>query len=209
MNQLVIVLTLWLCALGFGGKEALAGYFEISGNGSYYKYDNGVMAGDPSQTISRRLGGGISYSFLENTALEVSYSDTQNTDEFSQVSGGETLKWRVNRLTRIQNVSLDLVIGFSGRRERFRPYLRGGGGYTIRETTITGTETDLASESRTPLAVQSSSTKSVTAQAGAGFKYFLVDRVALELSYTLFASELDQPVIFLNHAFAAGLRVVF
>lgn len=208
MNRIVIVLTILVSSL-VANFEARAGYYEISANGSYYKYDNGIIAGDASESKSRRLGGGISYSFLESTALEVSYSDTQNTDLFSQVSGDETFKWRIERLTRVQNVSLDLVIGFSGRREKFRPYIRGGGGYTIRTTTIGGKEIDLTTEAQSDLTDKTTKTKSVTAQAGAGFKYYLVDRVAIELSYTMFASELDQPTIYLNHAFAGGLRVVF
>lgn len=209
MNKLVIVLTMSLSAIYFGELQAVAGSYEISANGSYYKYDNGIIAGDSSQTISQRLGGGISYSFLETTALEISYSDTLNTDVFSQISRDDTLKWRVQRLTRVQNASLDLVIGFSDRRARFRPYIRGGGGYTIRTTTVTGTETDLTDDSKSALAKELTVSRSITAQAGAGFKYYLVDRVALEFSYTLFASELDQPTIYLNQALAAGLRIVF
>jgi hypothetical protein len=54
-----------------------------------------------------------------------------------------------------------------------------------------------------------SESRSVTAQAGAGFKYYLADRVAIEFSYTVFGSELDQPKIYMHQAIAGGLRVVF
>ncbi|HVJ64650.1 MAG TPA: outer membrane beta-barrel protein [Bdellovibrionota bacterium] len=207
MQRLVIVLTLGVGILLPAFAEA--GYYEISANGSFYRYDNGIIAGDASQTTSRRLGGGISYSFLESTALEVSYSDTRNSDEFSQISADETRKWRLNRVTQIQNVSIDLVIGFSGRRERFRPYIRGGGGYTIRKVTTGGMETDMADDSETDLDADVTESRSVTAQAGAGFKYYLADRVAIEFSYTVFASELDAPKIYMHQAIAGGLRVVF
>jgi hypothetical protein len=209
MNKIVIVLTVALVSTFFSKNHARAGHFEISANGSFYKYDNGVIAGEPSSTTIRRLGGGISYSFLESTALEVSYSDTRNTDTFSQISSEQTMRWRIDRETRIQNVSLDLVVGFSGRRARFRPYLRGGGGYTMRTTSTGGVEIDLTDDSQENLDLEVAQTKSVTAQAGFGFKYFIVDRVALEFSYTMFASQLDQPTVYMHHALAGGMRVVF
>ncbi len=208
-NKLVIVLTLMLALGIISFRSAQAGHYEISANGSYYKNDNGVIAGDPSETTIRRIGGGISYSFLESTAIEISYSDTRNTDTFSQLSSEQSFKWRVDRVTSIKNTSLDLVIGFSGRRERFRPYIRGGGGYTIRSTSTTGVETDLADDSTQDLEEDFVETRSLTAQAGTGFKYYIVDRVALEFSYTVFASELDQPKVYLHQAIAGGLKIVF
>lgn len=208
-NRFVMLLTLASSLSLVVARSAQAGQYEISANGSYYKYDNGVMAGDASETTIRRLGGGISYSFVESTALEVSYSDTRNTDSFSQVSRDETLKFRVDRVTEIKNLSVDLVIGFSDRRAKFRPYIRGGGGYTARTTATNGVETDLTDDSRAPLNEEITESKSVTAQAGLGFKYYLVDRVALEFSYTMFASELDQPTVYMHHSISGGLRVVF
>ena len=207
--RFVRLLTLALFLGWPGVRNAQAGAYEISANGSFYKYDNGVIAGDSSVTTIRRMGGGISYSFLESTALEVSYSDTRNTDTFSQISRDQTLKWQIERVTRIQNLSLDLVIGFSERQARFRPYIRGGGGYTVRATATNGVETDLTDNGRADLKEEITESESVTAQAGTGFKYYLADRVALEFSYTIFASELDQPTIYMHHSVAGGLRIVF
>lgn len=209
MNQFVIVLTLLIASIFAATKEAHAGQYELSANGSYYKYDNGTLAGDASSTTISRVGAGISYSFLENTALEISYSDQKTTDVFSQISTDETMKWHFARTTRIKNVSLDLVIGFSGKGSRFKPYLRGGGGYTIRTATVSGDQTDLADDSETDIDVQATESKSVTAQAGTGFKYYLADRIALEFSYTIFGSELDKPKVYIHHAVAGGLRIVF
>jgi len=200
----------FLTLLMLFASPAYAGYFELSANGSYFKYNNGVLAGRISETTIRRYGFGIAYRFLSNTAIELSYSNSKNMDEFSQfedVTGVNRLD--INRNTITQNISVDLILDFATKKSRFRPYIRGGGGYTIRQAESAINRVVTATEAVTALAPISEKSQSVTAQAGVGLKYFILDRIALEGAYTIFASELDQPSVLIHHTFSGGLRFVF
>ena len=54
-----------------------AGYFEISGNGSYYLYNNGKTLGEQNTTSVQRLGLGLGYNFTSNTSIEFKYTNSK------------------------------------------------------------------------------------------------------------------------------------
>lgn len=200
-------------ALVFGflsASAAHAGFFEISANGSFFKYNNGLVGGEPSSTIIRRLGGGLGYRFLQNTSIELNYTHSRNQDQFTQDSAQISSIWRIEKLSEFQNLSLSLVIEFTGKNSPFRPYIRGGGGYMIRKTTLAGKATNRITEVVTDLEFnQEPETQTASADGGIGFKLFVADSIALEFSGNVYATDLDKSEIYLHYSYTGGLRFVF
>jgi hypothetical protein len=193
-------------------QAARAGYFELSLNGSWYRYSNGVIEGEPSTTVVTRAGAGLAYRFLSNTALEINYMNSKTTDVYAFAltpSGGLTERVLVDRRTDMHNLSANLVLYFAPKGASFRPYIRGGGGLMVRQQKVnvtdlsTGGASSLAASSITPVS------KSVSADAGLGLNIFVADSIALEGSLSVYATDLDKPEIFLHYAAAGGLRFLF
>ena len=201
---------LGLAAFGFAGvRSAAAGYFELSANGSYLKQNLGLVGGVASTKIVQRYGAGFAYRFLSNTSIEISYTSSTDTDTFGQDYADLSSYLKVQKKLAVENTSIDLILDFAGKKSTFRPYIRGGGGYMERRTSFTGTQTDRITEVSTPLSSKEAPVYSVSANAGIGFKIFLIDSVAIDASYTVFATDLDKPEIFLHYSATGGLRFLF
>ena len=206
--------TIKLAILGaafFGVQfEAKAGYWEVSGNGSYMKYNNGLIGGDPSYTIIQRSGGGLAYRFLTNTALEVNYAFSKTFDKFSQDSAELVEKYFVEKTTISKVLSLNLILDFAPKKAVFKPFIRGGGGYMVRSAKINATGFDKTTEvTRAITFSDQPESYSTSADAGMGFKYFVGDSLAIEFTGTVYASDLDKPEIYLHYSLTGGLRVLF
>lgn len=187
-----------------------AGYFEIFTNGSYYKHNNGLIGGDPSTTKTLDIGGGLAYRFLSNTSVEFAYRNSTTKDWYTQDYTELDEKYRVNKETVFENYSLSLVLDFADRKASFRPYIKGGGGYTIRQTKFSGTAIDKITDESRPLSFENSpKTESISAVAGVGLKIFVIESIALEASYTVYATDLDKDKTYLHYSIAGGLRYVF
>lgn len=191
-------------------ERSHAGYFEISGNGAYYKYNNGPVGGVDATTIVQRWGGGLAYRFLANTSIELSYSDSKNTDRYGQQDDVAGYRYDITKVTQIQNTSLDLVLDFADKKSRFRPFVRAGGGYMNRKIRMTGTRTQLEdttdTTALTPYAVNY---YSASATAGIGFKVFVADAIAIETSGNAYATDLDKSEMYIHYSAAVGLRLLF
>lgn len=189
--------------------QARAGYFEISANGAYSKFDNGLVGNVNSTSTVQRLGGGLAYRFLSSTAIELSYMDSKSIDRFGQQDDVAGYDYDLTKITRVQNSSLDLILDFADKKSRFRPYIRGGGGYMTRQIRISGTRKDRSSLVETPLTVSDPKYYSASATGGIGFKIFIADSVAIDASYTLYVTDLDKPSIYVHYSAAGGLRFLF
>lgn len=207
MRSFSLIVTLVL--LVFFGENCHAGYFEISGNGSYYKYNNGKTMGEQNNTTVQRYGAGLAYNFFGNASLEFKFTNSKNLDRYTQATADEI--YRIKRTTEFKNFGLNLVIEFANRKAPFRPFVTGGLGYMIRKASLEGTTEDaVLPNGQTVLAFnQEPITKSISADAGIGFKLFLADRLAFEGSFNVFATDLDQSEIFLHYSAAGGLRFLF
>jgi hypothetical protein len=197
-----------LCLLG---TSASAGYFELSANGSYYSYSNGVVAGEKSTETTVRWGSGIAYRFMQNASIEFKYSRSMNTEKYAQVSQAESRLYRIKRTSQYNNYSVGLNLDFADRKAAFRPFVSGGVGYMIRSEKLGGTYEDtLLDEGRTELEFnQPDEVRSLSADAGLGFKIFVADAVAIEISGNIIATDLDKEEIFLHYSAAGGLRFLF
>lgn len=187
-----------------------AGFWEISANGSYFKFNNGVQDNVKSTTITTRFGGGLAYRFMENTAIEFSYLQSRIRDSFGQNITALADRYLITKKTQMENYSLNLVLYLTDRKSTFRPYIRGGGGYMIRKTSLSGRAIDKVTGSNRELSFTNPPTEeSASADGGLGFSLYVLDQVAIELSGTVYATDLDKEEIFLHYAFSGGLRFVF
>jgi hypothetical protein len=189
--------------------EAFAGYFELSANGSYYKYNNGKTRGEQNNTTVQRVGGGLSYNFLGNTSLEFKYTSSKNVDKYTQESSSSI--YRIQRTTQFQNYGLNLVLEFANKKAPFRPYITGGLGYMIRKASTNGTIEDInLLNGQTNLSFSAEpDTKSISADGGIGFKIFVADQLAFEGSFNVFATDLEKEEVYLHYSAAGGLRFLF
>jgi hypothetical protein len=191
-------------------QNAYCGYFELSGNGSYYRYNNGSLGGELSTTTVRRLGGGLGYNFMSNTSVEIQYTNSRNYSKYAQQEESSDDRYRLVRTEEFHNISLNLVLHLTQKGSAFRPYIMGGGGYMIRSTGLTGTRYDTLTGSETTLSFQKiPEERSISANGGFGLKMYVAQAIALELSFSVFATDLDKEQIYLHYSGAGGLRYLF
>ena len=192
-------------------QDALAGYFEISGNGSYYRYNNGQTLGESNTTTVQRVGAGLAYNFLGNASIEFKYTNSKNTDIYTQESLGESRIYRITKSSEFNNYGVNIVLNFAHKKAKFRPYITAGLGYMIRENGLSGTyEDSVLLDGQQPLQfAEVDPVKSISADGGIGFKLYIVERIALEGSFNVFATDLDKDQIYLHYSAAGGLRVIF
>ena len=205
----VLSLSIILVAL-LQSEAAKAGYFEISANGAYTRFNNGTIDGEPSFTKTVKLGGGLAYRLSEATSIELSYSQTRNFDTFAQEVSEISKKYYIQQTREFKTLSLNLIIDFAGKGARFKPFIRGGGGFMIRSTTMAGTSLDLDTlETATLTFNDAVPVQSASADGGMGFKIYVADSTAIEITGTVYATDLDKPEIYLHYAVSGGLRFLF
>ena len=200
-----------LClAVALGAELTHAGYIEFSANGSYAKYNNGLVGGDQSFTIVRRGSVGLAYRFMTNTALEMSYTHSHSFDQFSQDSDELSEKYYVEKTTQQKILSINLILDFADKKAAFRPFIRGGGGYMIRSSVLNATGVDKTTDvSRVITFLDQEPSYSASADAGIGFKIYVADSLALEFTGQVYATDLDKPEIYLHYALSGGMRILF
>lgn len=211
LKESFVAKLLFVGVIFFGFSAHLqAGIWEISGNGSYFRYNNGTIGGEPSRTTVIRLGAGIAYRFLRNTSVQLTYTKSRNTDIYTQNTEELSSILRINKQSNFQNLSLNIVLDFAPKGATFKPFIKGGGGYILRSSTITGTAQDKITDEVSTLTFSAEpESGSASADGGLGFKIFVADAVAIEIEGTVFATDLDKAEIFLHYSFSGGLRFIF
>jgi len=194
----------------FSSSWAYAGYLELSANGSYYKQNNGLQDGEISTAVTTRVGAGIAYRFLSQTAIEIAYLKSTNQDKYGQDIVSEPNVFFINRETETQNISLNLILYFAGRQSAFRPYIRGGAGYMTVKTIISGTSVSRLDSSSSPLTFAGQpNISSISADGGLGIDAYVADQLALEASFTVYGTDLDKPQIYLHYSLVGGIKLIF
>jgi len=198
------------CVLLLACVNSLAGYFEISASGSYYKYNFGLSSGRPAFNKTKQMGAGLAYRLMSNTSLELSYSYSNALDV-----GGYDIStlpdiYYISKTTEVKNLSISLVIELAAKKSTFSPYISGGGGYMIRKTTQAGSKVDRITSAESSAEFSASpEEKSASATGTAGFKIYMTDSLALDFKSSLYASDLDKEEIYLHYSLTGGLKFLF
>ncbi len=108
--------------------NAIAGFVEIGGSGSYKKSNIGTDSFDESQSLT----ASFSYYFDESSALELSYTDGINR---RLIGEGQPDGQLTNMYYKM--VGLDLVLTMGTRESTVRPYLKIGGVYIMDKRIVT------------------------------------------------------------------------
>ncbi len=115
-----------LLLLSAGALPAWAGFFEL-GAAANYRYSGY----DPNNFVqSLTYTASASYYFWEMCAWELNYT----TGYSKQVNQGTTkIDNRETVEDNIQLTALDLVLSFAARQDPFRPYVKVGAGYLVKD----------------------------------------------------------------------------
>jgi opacity protein-like surface antigen len=199
-----------LCLFTLSSVKTLAGYFELSANGSYYKYNFGMSGGQPTYNLTKQIGGGVAYRLLSNTSLEFAYSYSNSLDVGAADIATLPDIYYINKTTEITNYSINLVLNFADRKASFSPYISGGGGYMIRKITQTGTKVDrITNDSSVAEFSSTPQEKSASANGSFGLKMYMTDSLALDLKGTVYATDLDKSEIYLHYSLTGGVKFLF
>ena len=157
-------LALLACAL-----PAEAGFFTLAANGSYFKQNYGEQSGEAAYSISKRGGASISYSLASSTSLKLGYTygNTQDVGAYDIDSLPDI--YYITKTTEVHNLSVNLVLEFADKKSTFRPFIAGGGGYSVYKISQKGRAVNRITDTEATVEFASSpEVKSVAADASIG-----------------------------------------
>lgn len=179
---------------GLPGQRASAvGFVELGGsvNYRYSGYDPNNYVQSLSYTAT------LSYYFWEMCALELNYT-TGYSKEVSQgpfvIDPKETIE------DNIQLTSLDAIFTLADKDDFFRPYVKIGGGYLIKQRFLRvddGEEDLIASQ------------KGVVPSGGFGFAVSLTKELNVKLGLDAWTSPLNVKPVIVDYAGRAGISWIF
>jgi len=178
--------------LGFT-SVAQAGFVELGASANYrssrYNADNYIES--LSYTAS------LSYYFWENCALEGNYT----TGYSKQVTKGTTIgdpKTTVE--DNIELMSADLVLSLAGRQDAFRPYVKAGAGYLIKERFR---KVEFDGKERI------STQEGVVPSGGVGLALNITKELSIKFGVDAWTSPLDEEPVVVDYAGRAGISWIF
>jgi hypothetical protein len=164
-----------------------AGYFEISGSGSYRK----SSLDSTNYSVFRSGTGSVAYYFWELSALELSYTESR-ADEIN-----------TNYKSRVYSTfyGADLIFTMATKQSLFQPYIKVGGAYIDKNGTYKLPTTNV---SKLP------STSGWAPSAGIGLKFILGEHVALKAGVDAWSSPVNQNgATTYDYAGRLGLSFIF
>lgn len=181
----------FLLIFNFAKASAL---FEIGASSSYRKSYLNQDTFDESLAFT----GSLSYYFLSQSALELSYTNGQS----NRVAPSST--YNVETIYDYEILGADLVLVFAEPQAQFVPYIKGGVAYYSKKK-LTTIITDANNSSTVGNKVESINPAAVPS-AGIGLKIGLTQTMSLKLGIDAWASRpLDQKPITYDMAARAGL----
>lgn len=147
---------------------ARAGLFELSAT---YNYDK-TSYSPTNSTAKQSVTGGLGYFFWEMSALELNYTQGESNQITPEYNAYQVFK----------AYGLGLLITLASRESAFKPYIKLGGVYLIKDATIYIPNFPATTAHQEGLAPQ----------AALGFKLMLSQRLALKVGLTGQTSPLNQ-----------------
>jgi len=114
------------CALLLSSAPAFAGFIELGASANYRSSGYNEFNRIESLTYT----ASFSYYFMENCAWELNYTtgySKQLTKGPAELDDQDLVE------DNIDMASMDIVLSFAGRQDPFRPYIKAGAGYLIKE----------------------------------------------------------------------------
>lgn len=185
--------TLVLILLGFAPLSAFAGFFEI-GASVNYRY-SGYDANN--YVLSLAYTASATYYFWEMCAWELDYTNgysKQVSQGTSPIDPKETVE------DNIQLTSLDLVLTFAGHDDTFRPYIKFGGGYLVKERYF-----QVNADGENLIARQVGPVPS----GGFGFALGITKELSIKLGLDAWSSPFNQQPVIIDYAGRAGISWMF
>lgn len=172
---------------------AWAGFMELGGSVNYRssRYDSDNFVESLTYTAS------VSYYFWETSALELNYT----TGTSKQVSKGATPtdpKFTVE--DNIDMTSLDLVLSFAERQAPFRPYVKLGAGYLVKERFRKVNDSP-----RERISEQSG----IVPSGGLGLSVNITKTFSIKLGLDAWTSPMNEKPVVVDYAGRAGLSWIF
>ena len=185
MKKFVLLLLLFVSSIALL-PQAHAGYFEISGSGSYRKttYDK------DNYSIYRSGTASVAYYFWELSALELSYTKARQDEVKTQYSARSFVTF----------YGADLIFTMANKQSLFQPYIKVGAAYQNKN----GTYKQL-NQLVTPLPEVDGWAPS----GGIGFKIILGPHVAIKTGIDVWSSPLNSDDTTYDYAARVGLSFIF
>lgn len=185
-----VLITLLLCLIP---TTAQAGVFEVGASANYRssRYD------DDNYVQSLTYTGSFSYYFWEMCAWELNYT----TGTSKQVTKGTAALDDVTTVEdNIELASMDLVLSFAARQDPFRPYIKLGAGYLVKERfrQINDDQKDKISEQ-----------KGVVPSGGIGFSLSLTKAFSIKIGLDAWTSPMNEEPLVVDYAGRAGISWLF
>ncbi len=171
----------------------MAGVVELGASANYrtsrYNDDNYVQ--------SLTYTGSFSYYFWEMCAWELNYT----TGTSKQVTkGARELDPKTTVEDNIGLASMDLVLSFAGRGDPFRPYIKLGAGYLIKERFRQNNQ-----DQKEKISEQ----RGTVPSGGFGFSLSLTKEFSLKIGLDAWTSPLSEEPVVVDYAGRAGISWLF
>lgn len=186
--RLILFVTLLLT-----GAQASAGFVEIGASANYRSsgYDKNNLVESLTYSAS------MSYYFWEMCAIEFTYT----TGYSMQKSKGPLEADPVYKVEdNIDMASADLVLSFASRQDPFRPYVKAGAGYLIKERFRQVNEDDKSRINKQ---------EGIVPSAGVGLSISFTKEFSLKVGVEAWTSPLKQDPVVVDYAGRAGISWIF
>lgn len=179
MRSLLVFLIL------IASNYAHAGYFEISGSGSYRKtsYDA------DNYSVYRSGTASVAYYFWELSALELSYTKARQDE----------IKTLYEARSYVTFYGADLIFTLATRKSLFQPYIKVGAAYQDKN----GTYKQGGNVTKLP------DVQGWAPSAGIGFKIIMGEHVAIKAGIDAWSSPLSEDETSYDYAGRVGLSFIF
>lgn len=177
----------------FAPGLASAGVVEVGASANYRlsRYN------DSNYVQSLTYTSSFSYYFWEMCAWELNYTTGLSTQVTKgTVAGDPQTKIQDN----IDLTSLDLVLSFAGRQDPFRPYVKLGGGYLVKERFR-----QINDDAKEKISKQQGTVPS----GGLGFAVNLTKEFGIKIGVDAWTSPLSEKPVVVDYAGRAGVTWTF
>ncbi|MBX3022824.1 MAG: outer membrane beta-barrel protein [Bdellovibrionales bacterium] len=177
----------------FSSMPAFAGFIELGASANYRSSGYNEFNKIESLTYT----ASFSYYFFETCALEFNYT-TGYSKQLTKGPGELDDQDKVE--DNIDMASTDLVLSFAGRQDPFRPYIKAGAGYLIKERFR-----QINNGDKNRLYKQ----EGIVPSGGVGLSINLTKELSVKIGIEAWTSPLKQKPVVVDYAGRAGIAWIF